>query len=73
MSFPKQFSIMFSKRLLATHLDFTREVVTFISLLDWGQNVVSVLSYFFIKRIFLLQSLIKSTLSLPSALILTLK
>lgn len=68
---------MFSSRLLANHLDFTQEVaVSHIRLtIRWGggQNVASILPCFFVKRTFLLQSLIKNTLSLPSALVLTLK
>lgn len=74
--FAKQFPVLlFSKGLLATHLNFTCEVA--VSNLPFtmrlGQNVASGLPYFFIKRIFLWQNLIKSTLSPPSALALTLK
>lgn len=73
--FAPQFPILFSRDLLATHLNFTREVA--VSNLPFtmrlGQNVASGLPYFFIKRIFLWQNLIKSTLSPPSALDLTLK
>lgn len=67
--------LLFSKGLSATRLNFACEVA--VSNLPFtmrlGQNVASGLPYFFIKRIFLWQNLIKSPLSPPSALALTLK